>query len=191
MTGAASPRWIRSAKSHYSGLQRTGLEKQLRLRACKWRVLWRSKSDTFVCVCVCARARARVRVHACVQERALWGDGSGAVRRSVVEPAMSPAHHGHHHPPCCLCPCCCVQCVDAPRGLVWVPVRPGPHHPHLASGSGPSRRWSWLDLVCPPGPPPSPGVGPVPSLAQMGLAGAEGAGPAAGRAGVRTAGGCL
>ena len=27
ITGAVSPRWIRSAKSHYSGLQRTGPEK--------------------------------------------------------------------------------------------------------------------------------------------------------------------
>lgn len=51
-----------------------------------------------------------------------------------------------------LCPWCCVDVwtcpgVEGVGGAGWVQVRPGLYHPHLASCSQLSRRWSWLGLL--------------------------------------------
>jgi hypothetical protein len=60
ITGGAGSQMDQKHKSHYSGLQSTAPHRQLRLRACQWSPLWRSKGGGHVCVCVC------VCVYTCV-----------------------------------------------------------------------------------------------------------------------------
>ena len=141
-------------------------KRQLRLRACKWSVLWRSKRDALVCVCVCAR------VHACVQERALRGAGRGAVRHGMVEPGVSPAGHG-------CSPCCSVLAAVCD---VWMPLggwaRAGEGWcPPPTPGLG--QRALWKEVLPGPWPPTwasiffSWSLVSSPRWAQAGLAGAK------------------